>query len=81
MFVLNLGVLLRWILAEYRHTLPLSILRHRALAMGPGICVLTLYIQKGQKRLPVSTSVVIDFAVVQFRHSKKALEVGPGAIS
>ena len=50
-FVPNFGVLLRWILSEYRHTSSLHSETH-ALVMSPGICVLTLYIQQGRKSLP-----------------------------
>ena len=42
-FVLNLGGLLTLILAQYRHTLPLSIWRHCALFMSPGIRVLIFW--------------------------------------
>ena len=74
--VLKPGVSLRWILAECRHALPLSIWRLHALVMGPGICLrFTFYIQHGGKSHPF-LSVVVNFKVVQFKVSKNALGVG-----
>ena len=78
MLVLNLGVLLKWILAKRRHTLPSGVWRTHALFMAPGICVLAFHFREGRKSLArLSASVVVNFEVVRLRVSKSGLGVLP----